>query len=384
MDAAPGLGPRPRARWPAAGARWGITPAVVAVWVAHLLIVGLAAAVPAAPAPGMPHPLGGLPWLGWDTGWYWRIARLWYEGKDGAISAAFWPGVPAVLAVLRWPLAALIAWQGLFLALLVQVGRLARAYGLVGWRVPAAQAFLALSPAALFLSAVYPECWMALGACGVLLALREGKPGAAAAWTALAVVMDPWGLAVGLPAVVTALRGLAKRDPATFRLGVRAGLGGVLAVAAVLALLAVRTGSPWASLTAQRHWVAGIAMPWAPVATALGRLVTTTPMRPAAWGALAALPLVVGGTVAVAKRVRVSAWHATVAFFALGTLIAAPMFTSQGRLLASVDRFWLLNVAAPLGLAGAMSRRGAMVALIWSGAWSVYGAVLFTHGYFWG
>jgi len=199
----------------------------------------------------------------------------------------------------------------------------------------------------------------------------------------LAVVVDPWGLAVGLPVVVTVVRGLAGRNHAALRLGAQAGHGGALAVAAVLALFAVRTGSPWASLTAQRHWVVGIAMPWAPVATALGRLVNTTPMRPAAWGAVAALPLLVGGTVAVAKRVRVSVWHATVAVFALGTLIAAPMFTGQGRLLASVDRFWLLDVAAPLGLAGTLSRRGAMVALIGSGAWSVYGAVLFKHGYFW-
>jgi len=137
----------------------------------------------------------------------------------------------------------------------------------------------------------------------------------------LAVVVDPWGLAVGLPVVVTVVRGLAGRDHAALRLGAQAGHGG------------------------------------APVATALGRLVNTTPMRPAAWGAVAALPLLVGGTVAVAKRVRVSVWHATVAVFALGTLIAAPMFTGQGRLLASVDRFWLLDVAAPLGLAGTLSRR---------------------------
>ena len=60
-------------------------------------------------------------------------------------AAAYFPAVPASFWPTHWPLASLLGLQRLRLALLGQVGQLAAAWGLAGWRLTIAQNLVALS-----------------------------------------------------------------------------------------------------------------------------------------------------------------------------------------------------------------------------------------------
>lgn len=365
--------------WPAALLRSGVTPAVAGLWALHELVVGAAAAVP-FPAGANPA-TWGLPWARFDVGWYAGIARSGYPPAH-LQTAAYFPGVPAYLWLTHWPALALLGMQLVFLALLVQVGRLATAWGLAGWRVVLAQALMALAPAAGFYSTAYPEAWEALGLCGALLAIRANRPWAAAAWSALAGVMDPLGLLVGIGAGVWTVWGVATRDKQAARAGFLWGCGSVAGLAAVSGTLLANGDPAFAFIGAQRawgaHWVWPGVQVWQALTTALGPESTTR------LEALALLPGILVGVFVLVRMAPLSRWHCASAAIGLVLILVALAFYTNRAPLSSAARFLSLDVPAVVALAGVLPRRLVSSVTAWSAAWAVTGAVLFSHGWFWG
>ena len=377
MDAT--VAPRaPALRWPATLARWGVTPAVAGLWAWHELLMGAAAAVP---VPSGPSPIvSGLPWFRWDVGWYARIAHASYAHLP-AYYAAYFPGVPAYLWVTHSSALAFVGIQIALLGLLVQVGRLAASWGLTGWRVTFAQALVALSPAAIFYSTAYPEVWEALGICGALLAMRASRPGRAAAWSALAGVMDPLGMLVGVGAGAWALWGLLRREWPVFRQGIAWGLGSAAALGAVSATLWANGLRPLGFIGAQRAWGAHWLVPGVQIWQAL---IWRGPELDASLAALAALPLVVAGLVTVVRAGLRSAWHAATAGITIAIVLVSLAFYTNRAPLSSAARFFSLAIPGAVALAGVFPRRYGVAAAAWYSCWAIAGAVLFTHGWFWG
>jgi hypothetical protein len=366
-------------RWPAALARWGITAPVAGLWGLHAALVGLAATVPFPTGGGVAA--GDVAWFRWDVPFYQAVARIGY-GHLPPYYAAYFPGVPAYLWLAHWPVVELLGMQIVFLVLLVQVGRLATAWGLARWRVTLAQALMALAPAAVFYSTAYPEAWEALGLCGALLAMKGGRPRHAAAWSALAGVMDPLGLLVGAGAGAWAVWGLARRDWPMCRAGITWGLGSVAGLAAVAGTLLANGRPALGFIGAQRAWGAHWVVPGLQIWQAL-----TQPLGPESTTrleALAILPLALVG-LAVAMRVaRRSVWHAAAGLIAVALVGVALAFYTNRAPLSSAARFLSLDVPVVVALAGVLPRRLVPAITAWSGLWALAGAVLFTHGWFWG
>ncbi|MDA8192929.1 MAG: hypothetical protein M0Z53_02860 [Thermaerobacter sp.] len=311
-----------RCHWPALLRRWVVTPEAAGLWVFHELVIGASPYVSFSNGPSAAE--YGLPWLRWDVGFYAQIARIGYPASRPYV-AAYFPGVPAYLWIAHYPVVALLGMQVVVLALIVQVGRLASAWGLTGWRVALAQALVALSPAAVFYSTAYPEAWMALGLCGMLLAMQSQRPWAAAGWAAVAGVMDPLGLVMGLGAGVWASVGAARRDWAAFRAGIAWGLGSVAALALVSGTLAVEIRRPFGFIGAQRAWGAHWLVPgvqiWQSLRNPLGLAAG------ARMAGLASLLVIIPGAFLVLRRIRgTSIWSAAVAGIAVACLLVPLAF----------------------------------------------------------
>lgn len=366
-----------RAAWPPILARWGVTPSGAALWALHEVLVFVAPLIPFAAGPN-PR-FFGVPWYHFDVGWYYRIADSGYLPAHAQM-AAYFPGVPAYLWLAHSTVVALIGLQLLLLLLIGQVGLLARAWGLSGRRVGLVQALFALSPAAVFYSTAYPEAWMVLGLCGALLAMRAGKPWRAALWSTLAGVVDPLGLVVGVGAAAWALHTAVKRHWPSFQDGVAWGIGTAAALALVMGVLTVSLGQPLAFIRAQHAWGASWTIPGVQVVEALRAARTL----PATLAALGMLPIVAVGVVGLWTRAVVSAWHRASAVIGAALFLVPLSFYSNRAPLSSTGLFLSADVPAVIGLSALVSRRLAWVPLLWYGIWSAVGAVLFTHGWFWG
>ncbi len=367
------------ARWPAIFWRWGVTPAVAALWACHELLVGAAAVLPSPAGPN--HATAGLPWMRGDVGWYLRIAQASYAHLP-AYNAAYFPGLPAYLWLTHWPALALLGMQVVFLALLVQVGRLAAAWGLAGWRVIVAQALVALAPAAVFYSTAYPECWEALGLCGALLAMKAGRPWRAAMWAALAGVVDPLGLMVGVGAGLWVGWSFFRRDWAGFRDGIAWGLGSVAALAMVAGVLLANGQQAFGFIGAQRVWGAHWLIPgvqiWQAIFQSQTHYLYTT------IASLAIMPVVISGSVASVCALHADRWRASMAWIGVVIIGITMAFYTNYAPLSSAIRFVSLDIPAAIALAGVVSRRSGFIAVAWGVPWCVLGASLFTHGWFWG
>lgn len=372
MDAAFPTRTRP-VQWPAALAGWGVTPVVAGLWALHEIVVVLGAAIP---IPAGPPGVDGVPWFRWDVGWYETILR---QGYERPAAAAFFPGVPAYLWVTHWPWVAFVGMQAVVLALIVMVGRLARAWGRVGGEIAVAQALVALAPAAVFYSTAYPEAWEALGLCGALLAMQGRRPWQAAAWSALAGLVDPMGLLVGASAGVWALHALWRRDARSWRDGIIWGSGSAAALAAVMAVLVANGRSPLGFIGAQSGWAAQWMIPGWPVIQAVAQ-----PVLASSLAALALIPMLGAGLWVAIREVRSSPVRAAAVGIGVALFVLPLSFEFDHDPLASAARFLSLDIPAVIGLSGAVSLRVGYALVAFSGLWAIAGAVLFTHGWFWG
>ena len=191
-------------------------------------------------------------WARWDSVWFLRIAEDGYGAAERA-AAAFYPGYPAVIAVLGRILGGHYVTAGLLVSLaaglwaVVLLYRLAEArLGVEGAR--RAVLYLGLFPMSLFLQAVYAEALFLLLTVAAFYAAERRRFLGAGLLTGLAVLTRPAGFAL-LPALAL----LAWRSPQ------RGGALGSLAVApALFALYPLylwrEVGDPWAFMRAQDIW----------------------------------------------------------------------------------------------------------------------------------
>ena len=363
--------------WPATLRRWGVTPVVAGLWAVHEALVALGPLVPFAMGPN--PAFFGVPWYHFDVGWYYWIARSGYLPTHAQM-AAYFPGVPAYLWITHSTVVTLAGLQILLLFLIVQVGRLAEAWGLSGRRVLLVQTLVTLSPAAVFYSTAYPETWVVVGLCGALLAMHTGKPWQAAMWSALAGVVDPLGLVVGVGAAAWVIHGAVKRNWPSFRTGVAWGLGSLGALVIVMVVLTVNLGHPLEFIGAQQAWNAHWTVPGVQVVQTLSASRTA----PVTLAALGVLPVVALGVVDLGRRARSSPWYLACAVTGAMFFLVPLAFYSNRAPLSSTALFLSVDVPAAIGLSALASRRLAWGPLIWYGGWSAVGAVLFTHGWFWG
>lgn len=234
----------------------------------------------------------------------------------------------------------------------------------------------------MFYSTAYPEAWEALGICGALLAMKNDRPIRAAAWSLLAAIMDPLGILVGAGAGVWAVWGLARRDWSEFRSGIAWGLGSVAGLAAVSGALWASGRPAFAFIGAQQawgaHWVAPGLQIWQALTMPFGPESTTR------IEALALLPWLLVGVVAMVRVAPSSRWRSASCAIGLVLVGVSLAFYTNRAPLSSAARFLSLDVPAAVALAGVLPRRLMSGVTAWSGLWAVIGALLFTHGWFWG
>jgi Mannosyltransferase (PIG-V) len=148
-------------------------------------------------------------WARWDSYWFIQIARDGYGVQEQA--AAFYPGYPALLAVVGRALAGHYVPAGIVVSLLASAAAFVLLQRLAEQLVGADAAFrsvlfLAFFPTTFFLSAVYSEALFLLLAVAMFLLAERGRLYEAAVLAGLAWLTRPTGLAL-LPALaVFALR----------------------------------------------------------------------------------------------------------------------------------------------------------------------------------
>ena len=218
----------------------------------------------------------------WDSGWYFDIARRgYYWNPDGQSSIAFFPLYPMLIRAGAWPFggtdralwisAIAVSAIAYFLAL-VALHRFTERWS--GDRETARRTvmYLAIFPFALFFTRVYAESVFLLTTIMAVSSAWGGRWWRAGAWGALATLVRPNGILIGVPLLLLALRdrpsvpALAQRSAALALLP--AALGGFCLFAYSL------SGDPLAWLNAQSQWGYSLGHPpWQLLLSLLGRIL---------------------------------------------------------------------------------------------------------------
>jgi hypothetical protein len=204
--------------------------------------------------PSVTHDLGLLTdvWTRWDSVWFLRIAEDGY-GSIERTAAAFYPGYPALVAIVGRVLGGHFVTAGILVSLAAALGAFVLLYRLAESHLGAEGArravlYLALFPMAFFLQAVYSEALFLLLTVAAFVAAERGRWLGAGGLTGLALLTRPAGFAL-LPALAL----LAWRSPQRDR-----SLASLAVAPALFALYPLylwrSVGDPWAFLHAQDVW----------------------------------------------------------------------------------------------------------------------------------
>ncbi len=204
--------------------------------------------------PSVTHDLGLLTdvWARWDSVWFLRIAEDGY-GSIERTAAAFYPGYPALVAIVGRVFAGHFVTAGIAVSLAAALGAFVLLYRLAESHLGAEGArrtvlYLALFPMAFFLQAVYSEALFLLLTVAAFVAAERGRWFGAGGLTGLALLTRPAGFAL-LPALAL----LAWRSPQRGR-----ALGSLALAPALFAVYPLylwrAAGDPWAFLHAQDVW----------------------------------------------------------------------------------------------------------------------------------
>lgn len=252
---------------------------------AALLAVGLLTQVFIAPhVVGLdPEHLAANPglslWGRWDSIWYLGLAQHGYAGHpraDGMVNWVFFPAFPLLSAGLArltgLPMfaAMVLLSNTCFLAALVLIRRFARAE-FDQRTADISVALICVVPGSYVFSSAYTESLFLLGLVACLLQLKAGRWMAAGAAAALVVLTRNVGMGLALPFALTAGPRLldhwreirAKRPRAVGRLAraaLQVGVAGALpalALAGFCLVLYLKSGDPFAFVSAQKAWNRG-------------------------------------------------------------------------------------------------------------------------------
>src|SRR5829696_7776897 len=143
-------------------------------------------------------------WARWDSVWFLKIAEDGYGSIERA-AAAFYPGYPALVAVLGRLLGGHYVTAGILISLAATLGAFVLLYGLARERLGddggrRAVLYLALFPMAFFLQAVYSEALFLLLSVAAFAAAERSRFLGAGMLAGLAILTRPAGFAL-LPAL---------------------------------------------------------------------------------------------------------------------------------------------------------------------------------------
>jgi hypothetical protein len=226
----------------------------LAIWAAAVIALGsfpISALGQATPTE-MAHPgtldFGAGLWSRWDSFNFEQIAKTGY-GNDGI--ASFYPFYPAWIGVVGRALGGDYALAGLLLSLAACLAafelfwRFAREHLGSGREADRTVLYLALTPMAVFLGAVYSESTFLLLALAAALLAERRRWALASSTAALALLTRPTGIAV---VAMVAVLAWPNRRALAWLLVVP------LAFAAYPVILDAQFGQPWAFVTAEKYW----------------------------------------------------------------------------------------------------------------------------------
>lgn len=219
--------------------------------------------------------------VGWDSGWYFDIARRgYYFNPEGQSSIAFFPLYPMVMRAAAWPfggtdraiwIAGIVVSSAAFALALLAIHRFTER--VFGEREIARRTvlYIAIFPFSLFFTSVYAESVFLLTSVLAVSRAYDGRWWSAGAWGALATLARPNGILIALPLVLLALGGrpaagvLVKRGSALLLIPA--------ALAAYCAYVYTLSGDPLGWLSAQAHWGYSLGHPpWEQLLKLVGRL----------------------------------------------------------------------------------------------------------------
>ncbi len=304
-------------------------------------------------------------WLQWDVRHYQEVATTGYvEPPSGTPVAAFFPGLPALMALVHASgldlTAAGLAVSALAGAVAVlALARLAELDGPAGVGERAV-ALLVTSPAAIFLAAGYSESLFLALALPAWLAARRGRWLSAGILTGLAGLVRVSGVFLAVALVVVYLT-----DRRGGRLPVRGrevtGLALAFAgPAAFVGYLQVAQGDWLAWLHAQEEgWHRRFTFPWQALETTWAAAFGGTQTEAVAWAFRLELVAVLVGVVLTAVLLRRARWgEATFVGLQVAAMATSTWYFSVPRATLLWWPLWVLLAAATL------RRRGLLVAYL--------------------
>jgi hypothetical protein len=330
--------------------------ALVAVLTVHLLPKGTAflahVLFPAARPRPFPMPFEAAKFAetfaAWDSGWYFDIAqRGYYWSPSGQSSIAFFPLYPMLMRALAWPFGGgdralwiagiALSYACLFLGLAVLHRLTARTFG--GDRETARRTLLyvAVFPFAYSFTQVYTESLFLLTGVSAVAAAVASRWGWAGVFGALATLVRPNGILIGVPLGLLAIldrprpRELARRAAALSLVPLALGL--------FCAFAWRLSGDPLAWLHAQDQWGYTVGnRPWVELMRLLDGLE-----RHGAYGYFFSDPLApyyfVHGAVALATLALVPSVFTRLGL-ALGAYVAVSLYVPlTGNALEGVGRY---------------------------------------------
>ncbi|AEJ38757.1 hypothetical protein TPY_0559 [Sulfobacillus acidophilus TPY] len=358
--------------------RWWRQPWFMA-WLIHDGFMALATVLPFHVhhnplLPNLSVTLQDRGWFHFDAAYYFFIG---FHGYGQPKMAAFYPGLPLLIALFKNPWLILLVTQLAFGQSLRLLDRLAQALALFGQQRLFILLAFALNPMAVFDTTAYSEIWTFLTALASLDAARQRHFAQASLWAFLATLTHGTGVLVGIMPLTYAVRSIYRRDWPRLRLALLWGAGTFMGFSSYALYLAVHFRQPWLIFTVERQfWDAHWTWPWA-------QWLTLLQHRPAfsLWYGLIALGFVIFGVRAVTSVWRPSSpwWAVPASVYGVSGLLVSCSFDvmfapfhSTARLLSDYFPFYLF--------AGNFSRLGRLITLtLWS-FWAFLSAVFFIHG----
>lgn len=305
-----------------------------------------------------------------DALWYLAIASDGYPASAGAPpgAAAFFPGYPAVVALVAVVLLGATALAGHLVSLgatvvaLAGVHRLAEEVTGDGDTARRAVVVTAVFPSAFFLVAPYSEALFLAATVWALVWARQARWWPAAAAGLLAGATRNVGVLLAVPVLAEAVRQVRWRS--RDGLGALAAVAGApLGLAAYLAYGAARWGTWTAPVDAQTGWQRSFAWPWDVLADAARFAVGSIGVYATGYHAL---DLVVFLPVAAATVWLLVRGPRSLGLFALAHVGVWLVYPFPSRPLMSTPRFAL--AVAPVFLAFAVWTRRRAVETVWVAA----------------
>lgn len=208
--------------------------------------------------PALVHDLGPITdvWMRWDSGFFVEIARHGYHGGDGLSSRplpAFFPLYPSLVAVFGRLFFGHYLVAGIVVSLAACAGSFWLLYRLTERRFGTETArravvYLALTPMAVFLQAVYSESVFLLLVIAAFVLAERGRYAVAGAVAGLALLCRPLGIAL-FPALAL----LTWKATRSVRRVVASQVGALVFLIYPV-VLREQTGNAWRFVHAERYW----------------------------------------------------------------------------------------------------------------------------------